>query len=254
MSSTTTTTKSSSSNANSEFLSHLTSYPTISTSIDTYKSYPLGRRSIELSHTSYTKFLSPLLSYTRPYQGYFAPYLSRADTLASSGLDKIDTRFPILTEPPSKIKDQILDLGYTPLRLASDGKTYVLDTYGAEYDKCGPQGSYVTSSKALVTTSMVVTSDALAYLSSLFSKGKAQGEDLATRGYKRGEGLAQNGYNSSKEYAAEAYGFVGGKAAEAKGYASEKAEEVKGLAYEKEGEVKGMAREGKKKVDEKTAH
>lgn len=113
----------------------------------------------------------------RPY-GYIKPYVQRADSLANDGLQKIDARYPIVKQDTKKIKSSILDLAFMPLRMATEGKDYLLETYGKEYKKCGGDG-YIAGGKAVVTTGLVVTSDSLAWLATYLNQKKEQSKDLA---------------------------------------------------------------------------
>ena len=80
-------------------------------------------------------------------------------------------------EDAQKLKGSVLDIALFPLRLADNSKNYVLDTYSSEYKKCGGRG-YISGGKALITTSLVVTSDGLAWLSSLLSEKKEQTKEV----------------------------------------------------------------------------
>lgn len=72
----------------------------------------------------------------------------------------------------------VLDFAFMPLRMAGDGKDYVLNTYSSEYKKCGGDG-LVSGGKALITTGLVVTSDSLAWLSSFLAAKKEQTKEVA---------------------------------------------------------------------------
>lgn len=190
----------------------------------TIQSYPLGEKSIRTFNQYYTNYLSPFLSnFSGPYS-YIAPYILKADKLADSGLKKVDNTVPLITKEPQEIKTTLLDYAYSPLRLAHDGKTYVLSTYDSEYRKCGGQdkGSspLISGSKAALTTSLVVTSDFLAKVSQAFSASKAQGQDFASQKYAQGS-----------QYVGQGLDYANGKKEEAVAYVSETAEKAKNLAY-----------------------
>ena len=64
-----------------------------------------------------------------------------------------------------------------PLRLAGEGKRYVFKTYSSEYKKCGGDG-LLAGGKAMVTTSLVVTSDGLAWLSTFLQQKKEEAKEI----------------------------------------------------------------------------
>ncbi|KAL9595527.1 MAG: hypothetical protein Q9219_006384 [cf. Caloplaca sp. 3 TL-2023] len=164
--------------SSSQFVAHVTSYPVVSSSLDAIENNPYGKKGIHLANEGYNKVISPVLPYTqRPYS-YIAPYVHKADQLADGGLDKVDGTFPIVKQDTEKIKGTILDLAFLPLRLAGQGKDYVLETYGKEYKKCGGDG-YVAGGKAVVTTGLVVTSDGLAWLAEYLGRKKEEAKEAA---------------------------------------------------------------------------
>ncbi|KAL5048017.1 hypothetical protein BDW71DRAFT_196418 [Aspergillus fruticulosus] len=162
--------------AQSQFLEHLTSYPVVSDSISYYKGNKYGAKSLELVDQGYG-IAKPYLTYlSKPY-GYVAPYVVRADSLGDKGLQKVDATFPIIKEDTKTLKDTIYDTAYFPLQLVGDAKSHVFSTYGDEYKKCGGDG-IVASGKAIITTSLVLSQESLAFISSLLQKKKAQVKDL----------------------------------------------------------------------------
>jgi len=162
----------------SQFISHLTSYPVVSDSIETFKSNPYGARSIEVADSSYNTLVKPVLPYAQKPYTYIHPYVSRADELASSGLSKVDSHFPIVKEDTQKIKGTIIDYVFSPLVMVGKGREYVQSTYGSEYHKCGGDG-YVAGGKAMITTGLVVTSDVLGWVSGYLSQKKGEAKSAA---------------------------------------------------------------------------
>jgi len=162
----------------SQFLAHLTSYPVISDSISTFKSNPYGQKSLSLADQGYSRLVAPVIPYAqRPY-GYVAPYVAKADSIGDSGLSKVDEKFPIVKEDTEKVKNTVLDYAFFPLRVAGDGKNYVFNTYSGEYKKCGGDG-VISGGKAIITTSLIVSSDGFAWLSTFMSTKKEQTKDVA---------------------------------------------------------------------------
>ena len=109
-----------------------------------------------------------------------SPYVSKADSLADSTLKHVDSHFPIVREPTDKIKYTVSDYAYFPLRVAGDGRDYLFKVYGNEYRRAGgDKGGLVAKGKAGVSTSLVVTSDLLAWLSSYLGGKKEQAKEVA---------------------------------------------------------------------------
>ncbi|KAL6715250.1 hypothetical protein ACLMJK_007514 [Lecanora helva] len=228
----------------SQFIDHLLSYPAVHDSISAYKSNPYGKRSLDLSNTGYEKFVSPFIPYAKRPYGYVAPYVAKADSLASDGLTKVDSRFPIVKEDTEKIKGTILDFAYFPFRVVGDSRNYVLDTYGSEYKKCGGDG-YVAGGKAVITTSLVITSDTLTWLGAFLGQKKDQGEDYAAKKYGQARSFANEKSGAAKHYANE-------KSDAALRYANDKTEQAKNLAYEKKEEAQDAAGQAKQSAKEKS--
>lgn len=157
---------------------HLTSYPVISDSITSFKSNPYGKRSLNLADQGYNSLVVPFLPFLeRPYE-YAKPYVAHADSLAEGGLTKVEHTFPIVKEDTQKIKSSILNLALFPFRVAGSSKDYVYNTYTGEYKKCGGDG-IISGGKAIITTSLVVTSDTLSFISSLVAQQKEQTKEVA---------------------------------------------------------------------------
>ncbi|KAL5336483.1 MAGE family-domain-containing protein [Aspergillus crustosus] len=162
--------------AQSQFIEHLTSYPVVSDSITVFKGNKYGVKSLEFADQGYG-IAKPYLPYlSKPY-GYVAPYIARADSLGDRGLRKVDSTFPIIKEETGALKTTIYDTAYYPLRVAGDVKSHLFSTYGDEYKKCGGDG-IVASGKAIITTSLVLSQESLAFIGSLLQQKKAQVKDL----------------------------------------------------------------------------
>jgi len=161
----------------SAFLSHLISYPVISDTISTFKSNPYGKRSIALADTGYSKFVAPTLPYlSKPY-GYVSPYVAKADSLGEAGLSKVDAKFPVVKKPTGELYDNATGIAFFPLKKGTEAKDYVLKTYSSEYKKVGGDG-IITLGKAAVTTTLIVSSDALSWLSNFLSAKKAEAKEV----------------------------------------------------------------------------
>lgn len=161
----------------SAFISHLTSYPLCSDSITTFKQHPLGQKSLSLADQGYQTFAKPILPYfSKPYQ-YVHPYVAKLDSIGDSTLSKVDAKFPVVKKPTSELYDNATGIALFPFRKGIEGKDYVLKTYNTECKKVGGEG-LVTMGKAAVTTTLVVTSDALNWLSHYLGAKKEQAKEV----------------------------------------------------------------------------
>ncbi|KAI9648033.1 hypothetical protein NHQ30_002661 [Ciborinia camelliae] len=162
----------------SAFLSHLTSYPLIHDSISTFKSNPYGQRSIDLTATSYEKFGKPFIPYLqKPYQ-YVSPYVAKADSLGDSTLSTLETKFPAVKKPTGELYSDGKSLVFYPLTKSSEGKEYVLGKYNGEVKKTEDQG-ILGYGKALLSTGLIVSSEAFQWLSQFLSAKKAEAKETA---------------------------------------------------------------------------
>ena len=108
-----------------------------------------------------------------------------------------------MKEDTQKIKSTVFDYAFYPFKLAGESKDYVFKTYDSEYKKCGGDG-YISGGKAMITTSLVVTSDSLAWLSGFLGQKKEQTKDIV------------------QEKSGQANSFVQEKSGQAKSMAKEK--------------------------------
>jgi len=153
------------------FLSHLTSYPVVSDTISTFKANPYGKKSIDIADTGYAKFAKPILPYlSRPYE-YVSPYVHKVDSLADTGLSKVEQTFPVVKEDTEKLKGSVKEIAFFPLTVAGQGKDYVFGTYNDEYKKTGGQG-VVTTGKAAVSTGLHITADFFGWVSGVLGPKK----------------------------------------------------------------------------------
>jgi len=168
----------------SKSLSHLTSYPVVSDTISTLKSNPytgdLGKQALDIADASYDKFAKPVLPYLQGPYSVVEPLVKKTDALADQGLGKFDEVFPIVKEDSAKIKDSAFSYATYPIKLAQDGSNYVLSTYTNEYKKCGGEGiNPIAGTKALISSSLIITSETLAWLSGKMKAKKEEAKQLA---------------------------------------------------------------------------
>jgi hypothetical protein len=178
---TTTTTKTSSTmgepltngeKQHSRVLSHLTSYPVVSDTLNLYTSNPYGKKSITFAQDAYSRFGAPLLPYLQGPYSFVAPYVDRADVYADDGLNKVEQRFPIVKEDTDKIKGTVVDYAFFPLRLAGQGRQYLVETFNDELSKTEGEGGLVKLAKATVSTELKVGVDAYHFLAKWLARGQ----------------------------------------------------------------------------------
>lgn len=144
-------------------LKHLHSYPVVHDSVEFYKSNPYGAKSLTLFHNTYNSFIAPLHPYLKTPYSYISPYLTRADELGDSSLNKLDHHVPLVKEDTTKLKE----LAFSPL-------TYLQGTYQDEYKKTqGPEG-LIKTVKAGISTELKVAHDAFTFAVEYWNKGKQQ--------------------------------------------------------------------------------
>ncbi|KAI2632241.1 hypothetical protein GGR54DRAFT_26026 [Hypoxylon sp. NC1633] len=159
-------------------LSHITGYPVVSDSIAFIKGNPYGQKSIELGDSAYKTFAKPVIPYfAKPYE-YVSPYVKKADSFGDDALSKIDARLPVLKKPTGELWTDGKNLVFFPVRKSLETKDHVFGVYSSEYKKVGGDG-LVTSSKALVSTGLVVTSEALAWIGDFLKASKVQAKETS---------------------------------------------------------------------------
>ncbi|KAI1632300.1 hypothetical protein F4809DRAFT_628487 [Biscogniauxia mediterranea] len=155
---------------------HITGYPVIHDGLAYFKKNPYGQKSIELGDSAYQTFAKPVIPYfSKPYQ-YVSPYVQKADAIGDNALTKVDERLPALKKPTGELWTDGKNLVFFPVRKGIETKDHVLDVYNSEYKKVG-NDSLVAYSKALISTGLVVTTEALNWISDLLKAGKVQAKE-----------------------------------------------------------------------------
>jgi hypothetical protein len=118
-----------------------------------------------------------------PYS-YVAPYVVKADSLGDAGLTKIDSKFPIVKEETSALKEKATSIAYFPLTLGVQGKDYVFSTYSDARQNTGIEeknlfAKVVAEGKALLVTEYKIGSDALSAIASFLTAKKEEGKKFA---------------------------------------------------------------------------
>ena len=150
---------------------HLTSYPFISEPLSNAKSTSVGQSTVQLASRAYNSFARPVIPYLSGPLSVLAPYVSRADTLADHGLNRLDRTFPAVKTADTRT---VLT---TPFRLAGQGRDYVLHTYEDERRKtvgAGKQdkGGVVLLGKAVLSTELKIAVDAVSVLTDFLGPKK----------------------------------------------------------------------------------
>jgi len=161
----------------SHFISHITSYPLVSSAIDTVSSNPYGQRGIDMTNSAYSAFVKPTLPYFQTPYAYTKPYIAKADQIGDNVLSKVDERVPMLKKETSELQQSASDLAHWPLKKVGETNNWVRKTYGDEYKKCGGDG-YVAGGKAMITSSLILSSDVLGWLSSFLAAKKDEAVDV----------------------------------------------------------------------------
>lgn len=161
----------------SAFLDHLLNYPAINDGVKTFKSNPYGQKSLELSDSVYKTFAQPIIPYlTKPYQ-YVSPYVKKADDLGDKTLSRVDEKFPVVKKQTGEIYEDGRNLVLLPYRTAFAAKDHVFETYNGEVKKVGGD-NLISYGKALLTTSLIVTTQVIQTVSGFLSAKKEQTKSL----------------------------------------------------------------------------
>jgi hypothetical protein len=156
----------------------LTTFPVVHDTITTLKQNHLGQKSLSLADQAYNKLAKPILPYlAKPYQ-YVSPYVTKVDSLGDQTLSKVEKTFPIVKKPTGELYENATGLALLPLRKGMETKDYVMKTYKSECKKVGGEG-LLTMGKAAVTTTLIVSSDALSSLSNYLGAKKEQTKQAA---------------------------------------------------------------------------
>ncbi|KFY26576.1 hypothetical protein V493_04003, partial [Pseudogymnoascus sp. VKM F-4281 (FW-2241)] len=135
--------------AKSQFLSHLQTYPLLTSALTTLTSNPYASTPLSLTHRTIdtlTPYATPFLA---PVAPYLTPYLTRLDVLASSGLDAFDARVPAAKKPTKELYEQsrelyeqTRELALKPYTLSREGGDFVYRTYEGEVKRADAKGVF----------------------------------------------------------------------------------------------------------------
>ena len=180
---------------------HLKSYPVVNDGVETFMNNPYGAKSIDIADAAYTKLGKPVMPYLRTPYSYAAPYVAKADSLADKGLEQVDTRFPIVREDTVTIKDIVVNYAFLPLRVADEGRTYVLNTWEDQYNKVASRNnrgnSLSTSFLAIISTQLKIAADSVNLVADWFGPKTEEAKQ-------RSDSLFSSLYNKAASYGEQA--------------------------------------------------
>jgi len=117
--------------------------------------------------------VKPTFPYLQTPASYAKPYIIKADQLGDSLLTKVDERVPIVKSETAELKGTVMQYASWPMKTVETGKDYITSKYAEEYKRFGGNG-YVASGKALISSSLVISSEVLAWVSSFMAAKKAE--------------------------------------------------------------------------------
>ncbi|KAL8676386.1 MAG: hypothetical protein Q9224_003121 [Gallowayella concinna] len=183
----------------SKFFDRLTSFPAVSSGIEAVKTNPITAgidavksnpiTGIPLDITKRTSLLFAAPAFPLASVAYFMleplidPLVKKLDTVAHDSLDRIESTWPMISEEPGKIKDELKYLAFLPVTKSKEQKDYVSNTYSREYSKCG-KGGMMSTGRAVICTQLIVLSDGLLWIKSMLSGGH---EQQTTKVFKSGK-------------------------------------------------------------------
>lgn len=219
----------------SQTISHLTSYPVVSDAIDTFKSNPYGKKSLEVADGAYQRFGKPVQPYLETPYSYAKPYVSKADELGDKALGTVEGHFPIVKEETGTIVDTAKHYAFWPYN-------YLSSTWSSEYEKTASHNNrgagLTTSAMAIVSTELKIASDffqAVAdFLGPKYEESKKKGADYVNEAQKKGEQYKQIGQDKFADLQKQGQQYVS--------TGQEKAQEYqgKGQQYVNAGQEKGQ--------------
>jgi len=229
----------------SKFLSHLNSYPVVSDSVETFKSNPYGRKSLDLANDTYQRFGKPVEPYLETPYSYAKPYVAKADELADSGLGRVETHFPIVKQDTNTIVDKGKSIVWFPFKLADDGKTYLVNTWQDEYNKTASHknrgAGFQTLLMALISTELKIASDFFQVIADIlgpkYEESKQTASDYAKHAQKTANQYVDAGKEKVHEFQKKGDDYL--RDAQKQGQEVSKQAQEKAGEYQKKGEEKG---------------
>ncbi|KAK5119237.1 hypothetical protein LTR85_007851 [Meristemomyces frigidus] len=233
----------------SKFISHVTSYPVVNDSIETFKQHPVGKQSLDIADRAYQTFGKPVEPYAQNAFSYVKPYAQKADEIADSGLGKVDSRFPIVKEETNTVIDTAKSYAFWPYN-------YLSSTWQDEYTKTAKHNDrgpgLTTSVIALMSTELKIASDFFHVVADIlgpkYEESKKKGSDYIGQAKDTAEHYKQIGQDKVGEYTK-----IGQqKADEFQQKGQEKTQQAKGQAEQTKEQAKGKAEQTKEDAKKST--
>ncbi|ETS79345.1 hypothetical protein PFICI_09198 [Pestalotiopsis fici W106-1] len=167
------------SHASSATISHIRGYPVVNDVVSYYQKNPYGKKSLELGDSAYQIFARPLVLYLeRPYELYLSAYVQKADRFGAGALVKIDEKIPIIKESTESIQAKSKQAAFYPIVKTKETADHLFGVYNSEVKKVGGHG-VVTTGKALLSTGIVLTTEALEWVNEVLRSGKEKAEKVS---------------------------------------------------------------------------
>ncbi|OBT39455.1 hypothetical protein VE00_11023 [Pseudogymnoascus sp. WSF 3629] len=139
----------------SQFLSHLQTYPLLTSFYTTLTTHPYATTPLSLTHRTIDTLTPYATPFVTPVAPYVTPYLVKLDSLADSGLSAFDARVPAAKKPTQELYDEARTVVLTPYTLSKEGSEFVWKTYEGEVKRADAKG-VIGYSRAVVGTGFVV--------------------------------------------------------------------------------------------------
>lgn len=133
---------------------------------------------MNLFNDAYTKLVTPFEPYFKTPLSYVIPYLQKADSLGDKGLSEVDSRFPIVKEETSSLKEKVKSLPFVPYNTVISTKDYVLKTFDEESKKNEGSG-LVPLAKSVIGTELKIAADTLGFITGFLIAKKEEGKKFA---------------------------------------------------------------------------
>ncbi|KAF9870483.1 CAP20 [Colletotrichum karsti] len=162
---------------NSATAQHLLDYPVVHDGVVAFRNNPYGKRSIALGDSAYKTFAEPLLPYfARPWS-IIRPYAEKADSIGDQTLTKVEERVPVIKKPTDELVAGAKGIIALPFRTGYEAKDHVFKTYSQEKKKIGGE-NLVTYGKALVSTTLITTSELIIWVGDVIHYKKEEAKDV----------------------------------------------------------------------------
>lgn len=115
--------------SSSKTVSHLKSFPAVSDSIETFKTNPYGKKSLEIVDGAYARLGKPVEPYLKTPYSYAEPYISKADELGDKALHHVEGTFPIVKEKTGTIIEKAKSTAFWPVNYLTEtwhGESFLL--------------------------------------------------------------------------------------------------------------------------------